>query len=236
MVRFLKVLLPMVLLGSLSGPLPATEPSRRSSPLPRDLKQGWYARIETGKGEIVARLLADQAPRSVASFAALAQGRLEWTDPETGETRKGPYYDGLPVSRVSAGQMFMAGDRSQVGQGTPQLYVPVEGTAPVRFSGGLRLGMIRSAGRTSGVLFFVTASALPRMDGTSPCFGEVVSGKEVAFQISQVKAHPNGVPLDPVVIDRIRIFPVGDPPPLPEPRPYVPKRATPRFSEGALKP
>lgn len=231
MVASNRVLVPLVVaLGLLWSPLPADDRSEDSSPLPRGLKRGWYARIETVKGEIVARLLPEQAPRSVASFAALAEGRLEWTDPLTGETRKGRYYDGLPVTLVSAGRMFVVGDRSQLGEGTPELYVPPEGAAPVTFSGGLRLGMVRSGGRVSGVLFFVTASGLREMDGMFPCFGEVVSGKEVIFQISQAKSHPDGVPLEPMVIERVSIVAVDDPPPLPEPVPYFPKPAKPAFS------
>jgi hypothetical protein len=46
--------------------------------LPGFVPQGWYARLDTDKGPIVAKLLPDQAPQSVAHFAALAQGRLEW--------------------------------------------------------------------------------------------------------------------------------------------------------------
>lgn len=236
MVGWIRILTPFLMAASLSGPLSAAEPPSRTTRLPDGLRQGWYASIETAKGEILARLLAEQAPRSVASFAALAQGRLEWTDPDTGETHKEPYYDGLPINLVSAGRMFVAGDRAPLGQGTPELYVPMEGKAPIGFSGGPRFGLIRSAGRVSGVLFFVTVSALPEMEGLMPCFAEVVSGKETAFQISQMKAHPNGVPLESAFIERIRIFPVGDPPPLPEPVPYVPKRATPRFSRDAPEP
>ena len=187
--------------------------AEESSRLPDGLKRGWYVRIDTGKGEILARLLPEQAPRSVATFTALAQGRLEWTDPFSGEKKKGRYYDGLPVALVSAGRMFVAGDRSHLGEGTPEIYVPLEGAEPVTFSTGLRMGMVRSGGRVSGVLFFVTASALREMDGLAPCFGEVVSGKETIFQISQVKTHPDGAPLEPIVIERVEILPVGDPPP-----------------------
>ena len=40
------------------------------------LDEGWYARLETDRGMILIRLLPDQAPQSVAHFAALAEGKL----------------------------------------------------------------------------------------------------------------------------------------------------------------
>ena len=87
-----------------------------------------------------------------------------------------------------------------------------------------RLGMVREHGRISAVRFLVTASAQPRLIGRSPCFGVVVSDRTVVTNLSQVKTHPNGRPIDPPVIERIRVFAVGEPEPLPEPVRYRPQR------------
>ncbi len=54
---------------------------------PADLEEGWYARIETSMGRIVAKLLPEQAPQSVAFFAAMAEGRLEWFDRASGDVK-----------------------------------------------------------------------------------------------------------------------------------------------------
>ncbi len=191
--------------------------------IPPGLPQGWYARISTSFGDIVARLLPEQAPQSVAHFAALAEGKLAWTDPFTGETRKDPYYDGTKVHLVEAAQRFEAGDRTGTGRGAPTYYVPPEGKGPVNFSRPGRLGMTRaSLGRVSGVQFFATAASQPFLNGHHPCFGEVVSGREVIEAISTVKSFANGKPLDPPEIRNVRIFKVGEPPPLPDPVLYRP--------------
>ena len=37
------------------------------------------------------------------------------------------------------------------------------------------------------------------------------------YRITEVKTHKNGRPIEPVTIEKIRIFSVGNPPPIPEP-------------------
>jgi peptidyl-prolyl cis-trans isomerase A (cyclophilin A) len=191
---------------------------------PASLKEGWYARIETSSGRIIARLLPEQAPQSVAHFTAMAEGRLEWLDRTSGELGKGHYYDGIKVHRAIAGRHFEAGDPRGTGFSPPDIFVPLEGLRPVNFNSPGRLGMTREGGTISGVMFFATASAEPWLTGSNPCFGIVIEGQTVITNISQVKTYPNKRPIDPPVIERVRIFSVGDPEPLPDPEPYFPKR------------
>jgi peptidyl-prolyl cis-trans isomerase A (cyclophilin A) len=189
-----------------------------------DLRRGWYARITTDLGEIVVRLLPEQAPQSVAHFAALAEGRLSWIDPFTGNETGGHYYDGVVVHKVELAQRFETGDRTGTGRGSPPLYVPAEGGGPINFHQGNVVGMTRAPlGRISAVQFFVTVTPQPWLTGRHPCFGEVVSGREVAFEITAVPHDSAGKPKKPVHIQEIRIFKVGEVGPLPEPVPYTPK-------------
>ena len=182
-----------------------------------DWQVGHYARIETDKGRIVARLLPEQAPQSVAHFAALAMAELAWIDP-TGEERQFHYYDGIPIHNLRAGFLFEAGDWSGTGKGAPSLYAPDEGHGPINFSQAGRLGMARPSTRPSAVQFFATYASDRRLNGIFPCFGEIVEGRETVFQISQQKAYTNGKPVDEIKINSIRIFEIGDPPQLPIPR------------------
>lgn len=204
--------------------VPAAEPSTTRRPVlyaPEGSKEGWYARIETSFGEILARLLPDQAPQAVAHFAALAEGKMEWIDPESGEVRRAPFYDGIQVHLAHSGGRFEAGDRLGTGRGAPPIVIPREVGGAIRFDRPGRLGMtIQAGGRVSGVQFFATSQGHPWFDGAHPCFGEIVDGLSVVAAISQVKTYSNGRPVDPVVIERIRILPLGNPPPLPEPVPF----------------
>jgi len=210
---------------------PAFEP-------PPGLRPGWYAMIRTTMGDVLARLLPEQAPQSVAHFAGLAQGTLPWVDPLTGETVRGPFYDGMMIHTVSAGRMFETGDAGSMGRGTPMLFVPeTEGTGPVNFNQSYVLGMTRMAGaRVSASRFFVTVASQPALNGESPCFGVVVDGRETVFNISQVKAYSNQRPITDVFVERIYVFSVGDVAPLPEPQVYEPRRFDVGPREGSAPP
>jgi peptidyl-prolyl cis-trans isomerase A (cyclophilin A) len=192
--------------------------------IPDELPQGWYTRIDTEKGVIVARLLPEQAPQSVAHFAALAEGKLGWVDPFTGEDTIGHYYDGVVVHKAIAGRRFETGDRTGTGKGAPPYYVPPEGQGPLNFHQPYRLGMTASSrGRISGVVFFATASSLPWLTGKYPCFGAVVAGKEVIWTLTELKTLSDDTPKEPVLIEKVRIHKVGDPGALPEPKPFHPE-------------
>jgi peptidyl-prolyl cis-trans isomerase A (cyclophilin A) len=191
---------------------------------PEGSPEGWYARIETSLGEILVRLLPDQAPQAVAHFAAMAEGKMEWIDPGTGDVRRAPFYDGVHVHLAHSGGRFEAGDRLGTGRGSPPIVIPREVGGPIRFDRPGRLGMtIEAGGRVSGVQFFATSQGHPWFNGAHPCFGEIVDGLSVVAAISQVKTYSNGRPIEPVVIERVRILPLGNPPPLPEPLPFRPE-------------
>ena len=205
---------------AIAAPVPDRSPPEGMNGLP----VGWYAELRLARGEVVIQLLPEQAPQSVAHFAALAEGRLEWIDPFTGEPKSEPYYDGLEIHKVQAGQRFEFGDRTGTGRGAAPFYVPDEGKAPATFDQPWRVGMTKaSLGRISGALFFVTAAPQPFLRERHPCFGTVVSGRDLVRAITAVRANSAGKPLEPIVVEQVRIFQVGDPPPLPEPKSYDPK-------------
>jgi len=221
-------------LCSAGSPSPANPPSKALHPVPEalrgvpevpeELPEGWYTRIDTERGVIVARLLPEQAPQSVAHFAALAEGKLTWVDAFTGEDTIGNYYDGVVIHKAIAGRRFETGDRTGTGRGAPPYYVPPEGHGPLNFYRPFRLGMTASSrGRISGVVFFVTASSLPWLTGKYPCFGDVIAGKEVIWSLTELKTLSDDTPREPVLIEKVRVYQVGDPPPLPEPVPFYPE-------------
>ncbi|HEX6851265.1 MAG TPA: peptidylprolyl isomerase [Candidatus Polarisedimenticolaceae bacterium] len=191
--------------------------------LPEGLPEGWYAILDTDAGAIVARLLPEQAPQSVAHLAAFAEGRLTWTDAFTGESVRRPYYDGLAIHRVVAGERFEAGDPTGTGRGAPPVWVPQEGDGSVNFSKAYRVGLTRTGqGRVNGAIFFVTAIPAPWLNRRHPCIGEIVAGREVVDRICARKTDDGGRPLDKVTIRKVTVRAVGAPRPLPDPVPYDP--------------
>ncbi len=213
---------PLLLLAlALAPPLLAQADPFAQDPLPT----GWYARVETSMGEFLVYLHPEQAPQSVAHFAALANAELAWTDRVSGETKKSHYYDGLIVHRVKAMTRFEAGDPHGTGSGAPKLYVPPEVDRPMQFNIPYRVGLTRaSLGRISGAQFFVSVTPEPYLSGRHPCIGTVVRGKQVVRDITAVRLYPNDKPVEPVVLNEVRVFKVGNPEPLAEPVPYEVER------------
>lgn len=65
--------------------------------------------IKTNKGDIVVRLFASEAPKTVANFIGLADGSKAFTDPETKLKVKRPFYNGLIFHRVIKDFMIQGG-------------------------------------------------------------------------------------------------------------------------------
>jgi peptidyl-prolyl cis-trans isomerase A (cyclophilin A) len=204
--------------------------SLAAAPQKKERPQGWYAEFETSLGSFTVRLLPEQAPQTVAHFAAFAEGRMEWVDIATGDKKKQPFYDGLAIHRVAAGQRFEAGDPTGTSHGAPLVYVPKE-LGPEDFSRPFRVGMTASSmQRISGVLFFVSMVAEPYLSAAHNCFGEVVDGREVVEAICTAKTNSDRVPVPPIVIRHVAIVKAGQPPPLAEPVRYRPPHPVPQVS------
>ena len=196
--------------------------------------EGWYAEVETSLGSFTIKLIPEQAPQTVAHFAAFAQGKMEFVDLYTGNKKKAPFYDGLKVHKTSFARRFEAGDPTGTGHGMPPVWVPSE-PGIINFSRPYRAGMTSaSLKRNSGVMFFVSVVAEPSLNTSHNCIGEVVEGRDVVDRICVVKTDAKGRPTEPVVINHVAIVKSGNPPPLPEPVPYEPP--VPALGVGASAP
>ena len=60
---------------------------------------GLYAIFETSEGNIVCRLFEKDAPKTVANFVELAEGKREWTHPSTRKKSKDrPFRSGFETT------------------------------------------------------------------------------------------------------------------------------------------
>jgi peptidyl-prolyl cis-trans isomerase A (cyclophilin A) len=71
---------------------------------------GLCATFEASEGTIVCRWFEKDAPKTVANFVELAEGKREWTHPSTRKKSKDRLYDGTIFHRVIPDFMVQGGD------------------------------------------------------------------------------------------------------------------------------
>ena len=166
---------------------------------------GTYAIFETSQGNIVVRLLAEEAPKTVANFVGLAEGTQEFTNEKTGQKEKRPFYDGLIFHRVIPQFMIQAGCPQGNGMGGPGYKFADEFHPSLKHSKAGILSMANAGPNTNGSQFFITVAATPWLDNRHTVFGEVVEGQDVANKISNLQRDSNDRPRTPVTIQKLRI-------------------------------
>ena len=173
-----------------------------------NLKPGLYAHFETSMGNFTAELNEKEAPITVASFAGLATGDKEWTDPKTGQKQKKPYYNGLIFHRVIDGFMIQGGDPLGNGTGGPGFTIKDEFNNLKHTKVGT-LAMARtSAPDSAGSQFYITVAATPFLDGQQPpyvVFGQVIEGVDSVLAIGKTPTGSQDRPVTPVVIKTVKI-------------------------------
>ena len=149
--------------------------------------------------EMKGELYPEIAPQSVGNFTALANSG---------------FYDGLIFHRVIPGFMIQGGDPRGIGIGGPGYCIKGEFEAngvpnPLNHTYGV-LSMARSMMPDSaGSQFFIMTSDSPHLDGNYAAFGKVLEGMDVAEDIVKTPRDPSDKPLEPQVMESIRVDTFG---------------------------
>lgn len=155
-------------------------------------------RMKDGR-EMKGELYPEIAPQSVGNFTALANSG---------------FYDGLIFHRVIPGFMIQGGDPRGIGIGGPGYCIKGEFEAngvpnPLNHTYGV-LSMARSMMPDSaGSQFFIMTSDSPHLDGNYAAFGKVLEGMDVAEDIVKTPRDPSDKPLEPQVMESIRVDTFG---------------------------
>lgn len=159
------------------------------------MQDGIYAKFNTSKGEIVAKLTYDKTPGTVGNFVALAEGKKNNSAKDKGE----PYYDGLKFHRVIPDFMIQGGCPQGTGTGDPGYKFDDEFHPELKHSEPGVLSMANAGPGTNGSQFFITHVPTPWLDNKHTVFGHVESGQETVDAMAQGD-----------VIESLEILRIGD--------------------------
>jgi peptidyl-prolyl cis-trans isomerase A (cyclophilin A) len=167
---------------------------------------GLYATLETSEGSIVCRLFEKDAPKTVANFVELAEGKREWTHPSTRKKSNDRLYDGTVFHRVIPDFMIQGGDPQGTGMGGPgyQFEDETKGSPHKLDRAGI-LAMANAGPNTNGSQFFITVAPTTWLTGKHTVFGEVVEGQDVVQKISEVPRGRNDRPNKDVVVKKVTV-------------------------------
>ena len=154
-----------------------------------------YAVFDTTEGRFKAKLLAEEAPKTVQNFVDLAEGT------KTGK----PIYDGLIFHRVIPDFMIQGGCPQGTGRGGPGYQFADEFHPSLKHSKPGLLSMANAGPNTNGSQFFVTVAATPWLDNRHTIFGEVIEGYDVVEKISKLPRNSQDKPNKDVKVNSVKI-------------------------------
>jgi cyclophilin family peptidyl-prolyl cis-trans isomerase len=174
------------------------------------------ATLHTSEGDVDVELYPERAPTTVENFVGLATGTDDWDadvapgtgaweDPETGEKRTDPLYDGVEFHRVIDGFMIQGGDPTGTGRGGPGYQFDDEFHPDLRHDEAGVLSMANSGPDTNGSQFFVTLAPQPHLDDRHAVFGKVTDGMDVVEAIGDVPTDGNDGPREDVVLESVTV-------------------------------
>jgi peptidyl-prolyl cis-trans isomerase A (cyclophilin A) len=170
------------------------------------LAAGTYAVFNTSEGKVVCRLFEKEAPKTVANFIDLAEGKREWTHPVGGKKSSDKLYDGTVFHRVIPDFMIQGGDPAGNGMGGPGYRFEDETKgSPHSFATTGKLAMANAGPNTNGSQFFITVAPTQWLTGKHTIFGEVVEGYDIVEKISKVARNSQDKPQKPVVLESVVI-------------------------------
>jgi peptidyl-prolyl cis-trans isomerase A (cyclophilin A) len=167
---------------------------------------GLYATFDTTEGKIVCRLFEKEAPKTIANFVELAEGKRDWKDDVSGKKGPGLLYNGTIFHRVIPDFMVQGGDPSGTGMGGPGYRFEDETKgSPHSFNAPGKLAMANAGPNTNGSQFFITVAATTWLTGKHTIFGEVIEGQNIVDKITAVPRDNRDRPRKDVVLNNVKI-------------------------------
>ncbi len=151
--------------------------------------KSYFWNLETNKGAIKIKLMADVAPMHVSSTIYL--------------TRLG-FYDDTIFHRVIPRFMAQGGDPTGTGRGSPGYKYNGEFDSSVKHDKPGLLSMANSGPGTDGSQFFLTFVKTPHLNGKHTIFGRVVNGMDTVKEFEKAGGK-GGKPTEELLLESASI-------------------------------
>jgi cyclophilin family peptidyl-prolyl cis-trans isomerase len=180
-----------------SGCAAAEQPRPKTVDVPKPrgrLQAGttYVATVTTSCGAFEITLAARRAPRTGAAFKALADAEV---------------YDGTTFHRIVPGFVIQGGDPAGDGTGGPDWTVVEPPPSSLAYTRGV-VAMAKTGADppgASGSQFFVVTGEDAELPPDYALLGEVTGGQEVVDRIGVVPVDTMQRPIEPVVIESVRV-------------------------------
>ncbi|HEY8055837.1 MAG TPA: peptidylprolyl isomerase [Terriglobales bacterium] len=187
----------------------AAKPAAKAAAAPAKLGPGTYALFTTSKGTFKAQLFPKDAPKAVANFVALADGKQPYKDPRMGNLSMAPLYQSLLFFRTIPGYLIQTGDPLNNGTGKLGYTLPFEKNN-LKFDqpGRMALAQVPGDASSRGSQVFFTLKAVPALDeGGYLIIGQIVEGMDVAQSLSEGprKGGAQDLPQYPNILQNVKI-------------------------------
>lgn len=176
------------------------------------------ATVSTTLGDIVIELRAEDAPRAVGNFVALA--------------RSG-FYDGTAFHVIVPGFMVQAGGpKDEPARGPGYCF---DDEASVRMHHDLPgiVSMANTGPNTNGSQFMILLAPARQLDGKQTAFGRVTGGMPVVERLGKIRVE-KGRPVETVSVRSVTIS-GGPPPPQPATRRELPSAELARLADAGAR-
>ena len=148
-------------------------------------------RFKTNKGEFVAEMFEDKAPKTTENFISLVEKK---------------FYDGIIFHRVIDGFMIQGGDPTGTGMGGPGYKIADEFGEGLTHDDEGYFSMANAGPNTGGSQFFITLAPTPWLNGHHAIFGRVVEGMDVVRKIGVTKTDFRDRPLEDVKMETVEVI------------------------------
>jgi cyclophilin family peptidyl-prolyl cis-trans isomerase len=173
-------------------PKPKGEQHLKKPKLKLSASKTYLAQVATSCGDFEMTLDVKRAPKTSASFVYLARKH---------------FFDGLTFHRVVSGFVIQGGDPLGNGTGGPGYSVHEAPPSDLAYSRGV-VAMAKTGNEpagTSGSQFFVVTAEDAGLPADYALLGRVTKGEDTVEEIGAVPVGPGDEPVQPVVIDSIKI-------------------------------